>query len=162
MVKGSAGRDQGEHSMIYMGVGCLYLKLASRKNRPTGSLMKRTCWCKEDASTCPVHVLGAHVKTMEDGVPLFKGFTRWNANFVLRERLRKVGVENAGDYRTHDLRRGHAQDLVESDAPLKEILRAGEWRSPAYLEYLDIQQLEDDFVVEAHMNESSGGEELCT
>ena len=58
------------------------------------------------------------------------------------------------------MRRGHAQDLVESEAPLKEILRAGEWRSPAYLEYLDIQQLEDDFVVEAHMNESSGGEEL--
>ena len=33
---------------------------------------------------------------------------------TLRFILGQIGVERANDYRTHDLRRGHAQDLVES------------------------------------------------
>ena len=30
----------------------------------------------------------------------------------------------------------------------------GEWRSPTFLDYLDIMQLERDAVIEAHMDES--------
>ena len=42
--------------------------------------------------------------------------------------------------------------------PLHKILEAGEWRSPAFLDYLDTNELEADAVVEAHMDESSGEE----
>ena len=35
----------------------------------------------------------------------------------------------------------------------------GEWRSKGFLAYLDSDQLEDDAVVEAHLDESSGSEE---
>ena len=56
---------------------------------------------------------------------------------TMRFILVQMGVEQASDYRTHDLRRGHAQDLVESGAPLATILAAGEWRSPAFLAYID-------------------------
>ena len=35
-----------------------------------------------------------------------------------------------------------------------QILTAGEWRSPAFLDYLDIYRLESDMVVQAHMDES--------
>ena len=41
-------------------------------------------------------------------------------------------------------------------APLWQILAAGEWRSPAFLEYLDKHKLEVDAVVQAHVDESDG------
>ena len=34
-----------------------------------------------------------------------------DANKMLRVVLEAIGTENAGTYRTHDLRRGHAEDL---------------------------------------------------
>ena len=40
-----------------------------------------------------------------------------------------------------------------------KILEAGEWRSPAFLNYLDINKLEADVVVQAHLDESDGDPE---
>ena len=45
---------------------------------------------------------------------MFGCVTAANALSTLRFILTQMGVEQASDYRTHDLRRGHAQDLVES------------------------------------------------
>ena len=42
--------------------------------------------------------------------------------------MRELEVVDAMKLRTHDLRRGCTQDLVDSGASLVEILRAGEWR----------------------------------
>ena len=50
-------------------------------------------------------------------------------------------------------------DLVASGAPLWEILGAGEWRSPAFLQYLNLHKLEESLVMQAHLEESdSDGE----
>ena len=88
--------------------------------------------------------------------------------------LTGIGVCEPEKYRTHDLRRGHALDLQLSGeeharcllriarvlqrcmlgAPLWEILAAGEWRSPAFMKYLDLHRLETDVVVQAHVDES--------
>ena len=35
------------------------------------------------------------------------------------------------------------------------ILAAGEWRSPAFLKYLDMHRLETDVVIQARMDEES-------
>ena len=59
-------------------------------------------------------------------------------------------------FRTQDLRRGHALDLQLSGAPLWAILSAGEWKSPAFLQYLDMHRLETELVVQAHLDESEG------
>jgi hypothetical protein len=48
------------------------------------------------------------------GSKFFGGATAANALCTLRFILGQIGVERVTDYRTHDLRRGHAQDLVES------------------------------------------------
>ena len=45
-------------------------------------------------------------------------------------------------------------------APLWQILAAGEWRSPAFMEYLDKLQLETDVVVQAHVGESDDEDEV--
>ena len=120
--------------------------------------------------TCPVHQLGGMLKSA--GQPLFAGITAATALVALREMLEGLGVSDAASFRTHDFRRGHALDLQLSGAissglvqvvvasaccsgaPLWQILAAGEWRSPAFMEYLDKYQLETDVVVQAHVGES--------
>ena len=46
------------------------------------------------------------------------------------------------------------QDLLEGGATLAEILRAGQWKSAAFLKYLDLEALEKGAVVVAHMDVS--------
>jgi len=143
-------------------------------------------------------VLGPLVEQRGPGKRLFPGITAASALTVLREMLEVLGVQEARSYRTHDLRRGHAKDLQVSGglspspfaccnarsglvpcagAPLYEILAAGEWKSPAFLAYIDMHRhvlwpqlvhgvavlwagrLETDMVVEAHMNDSESDTE---
>ena len=73
---------------------------------------------------------------------------------TLRNCLTALGVEQAGQYRTQDFRRGHAEDLRASGAPLRAILEAGEWRSPAFMSYLNVELLESEMVLQAHYDES--------
>ena len=122
-----------------------------------------------------MHQLGGLLSEF-NGRQLFEGITAANALVALREMLEALEVPNAASYRTHDFRRGHALDLQLSGAlvfslrvfcvlwlllcraPLWQILAAGEWRSPAFMEYLDKFQLETDIVVQAHVGESDDEE----
>ena len=88
-----------------------------------------------------MHVLGELLNDRMDGEKLFPEFSTTGVLKLLRSILEGLGVEKPGAYRTHDLRRGHALDLQLSGASLYDILKAGEWRSPAFLQYLDIEQL---------------------
>ena len=49
------------------------------------------------------------------------------------------------------------QDLRRNGARLGEILRAGDWKSPAFLQYLDAEQLEMERVAEGQLDD-----ELCS
>ena len=132
------------------------LVACDRKNKERGSRLVRGCWCRESMATCPLHVLGPVLDTCETGHEIFPGITPASALSVLRDVLDKLGVDDAWAYRTHDFRRGHAQDLIESGSPLSVILAAGEWKSPAFLAYINEHFLERDVVVNAHMDESDG------
>ena len=103
----------------------------------------------------PVACIGTLVDACPEGEPIFRGISRAAVLAALRRLLGEIGVADAGLYGTHDLRRGHALDLQLSKAPLWKILDAGGWRSPAFLKYLDMQQLDRDLVVQAHIAESS-------
>ena len=75
----------------------------------------------------------------------------------MRLLLEAVGTNNAHLYRPHDLalRRGHAEDLRLSGAPLWKILAAGEWRSPAFLSYMDIHKMEIEMVMQGCLDDES-------
>jgi hypothetical protein len=103
-------------------------------------------------------VLGKYIQPLADGCPLFQGTTKYSALVTLRRRLAALGISNADAHRTHDFRRGHAQDLQESGSSLREILSAGEWRSPAFLQYLNLEKLEHDMVIQAHIDDSEDDE----
>ena len=85
-------------------------------------------------------------------------FDSRSALAVLRGWLQHLNIENATWYRTHDIRRGHARDLQAAGAPLSEILKAGEWRSATFMNYLDMVDLECDATLQAHLDESSDEE----
>ena len=106
----------------------LVLKLRRRKNKPAGSTLIRGCWCRECKASCPVHVLGPLVASCgigERGFPglycgashhlcicfLGAGINAAEALRTLRRMLELLGVEDHKNYRSHDLRRGHAKDL---------------------------------------------------
>ena len=94
--------------------GELVLRLARRKNRPAGSRIRRGCWCRQSASTCPVHRLRPVLESVGEGAKLFEDITPAKAIKMLRGALAALGVPRAAQYRTHDFRRGHAKDLQES------------------------------------------------
>ena len=72
----------------------------------------------------------------------------------LKRRLRCPKVKAADAYWLHDLRCGHAQDMVDNGGRLCEILKAGEWSSPAFKAYLDLDAVEQAVLVEAYLDES--------
>ena len=63
-------------------------------------------------------------------------------------------VASAYEHVSHDFRRGHALDLTLKGARLNVILAAGEWSSPAFMLYLDLNKVSTEAVVEAHLEES--------
>ena len=69
-----------------------------------------------------------------------------------------MGVPNAQLFRSQDMRRGHAKDLQDAGKSIKEILSAGEWKSPAYLKYQDLDKYEHDIILSAHLDDSDGDE----
>ena len=73
-------------------------------------------------------------------------------------------MPGAETYRLHDFRRGHARDLQASGANLATILAAGDWKSPAFLSYIDKVELENEAVAELHLDahlEDSSDEDVC-
>ena len=152
-----AAKNEGQvssQSVITLAGDELVLVLQRRKNKPNGSRLVRTCWCRECTRTCPLHVLGPIVTAQADSSQLFGGISAADALSALRHMLKSIGVLKCGDYRTHDLRRGHALDLQCSGAPLWVILEAGEWTSPAFLKYLDLHRLDTELMVQAHAGDS--------
>ena len=109
--------------------------------------------------TCPVHVLWPWVEKFPLGAAPWERTSVGMALTRLRHGLELCAVQGADRYRTHDLRRGHARDLQLKGASLYEILNAGEWKSPAFLSYLNVAELERDAVIEAHLDESSSEDE---
>ena len=50
-----------------------------------------------------------------------------------------LGIPDAEKYILQDFRKGHAGDIRARGGTLREILEAGEWRSPAFLRYFDVK-----------------------
>ena len=155
LIKGSAGSTSvtlppGVHSAVELCSDAVVLRLARRKNRPHGSVLRRHCWCHQSTDTCPVHVLGKWLDGHVAGARPFDALSAGVALPCLRRRLGLLGVAHPYAFKLHDFRRGHAQDMLEKGSKLRVILAAGEWTSSAFTAYLDTCDLESRAVLEAH------------
>jgi hypothetical protein len=93
-----------------------------------------------------MHVLGAFFRELPSGVRPLERLKSAQVLLALRNLLVELEIPNAHVYRTHDFRRGHAEDLKHCGARLYEILAAGDWSSAAFILYLDRERLERDAV----------------
>ena len=61
----------------------------------------------------------------------------------LRRRLMLLGVHTLSEYGLQPLRRGHAQQILDDGGTLADVLKVGQWASPAFpchLDYCDVEQ----------------------
>jgi len=59
-----------------------------------------------------------------------------------------AGIVNAEQITTHAFRRGMAQDIVNSGGTLATLLKAGDWHSKAFFQYLRESHVQDQAIAE--------------
>ena len=95
IMKLCSGELQGQKPLIYLKNEQVHLRLPRRKNKPFGSLLKRSCWCSTCSKTCPVHVLWEFMSQQHDYCSPFKGISKHTALRDLRGILQTLGVADA-------------------------------------------------------------------
>ena len=154
----------GMHSKVVESVdkegrAQIVLHFASRKNRPAGASIRRRCLCECDPSLnrppvlhylCPVHALMGwrHAHGNAASGRVFPAMNYSSFIRVLRAHLRALAVPDSHTFTTHGFRRGTAQQMLREGSRLGEILAAGDWRSPAFIQYLEKADVEEAAVLD--------------
>ena len=130
------GLQHGVNGVVWMFNQEVHLRLRRRKHRPNGSWLRCKCSCDECVLLCPVHFVGVYVAQTNVGTPLLN-FTVPQCVNAIKRALTLLGVENARCFSLKAFRAGHATELAKKGTPIGQILKAGEWRSSAFLRYVD-------------------------
>ena len=126
--------------------------LPKRKNQLRPTSIFRTCWCKACDRTCPLHVTGKFVNEIPRGERVFPSLSKEVMLQGMRAMLAALGVDQAALYRTHDLRRGHADDIRALGGNQHDLCKSGDRKpgSKGYLPYLWREQMAMELCHEAH------------
>ena len=143
------GLPPDTHSGVWVdNDGTLCLKLARRKNRPNGSTLRRPCTCgTRGRQLCVVHRTQAWLASRQVAQPLWS-FTPDTALKALRRMLTLSGVPVADQFTLKAFRAGKATALAVQGKSLGTILQAGEWRSSAFLSYVDTDTVDQAQLLE--------------
>ena len=137
--KSSAGDSRLWHSQIQLSESEVVIHLRTRKNCPDGASLLRKCSCTgvaEEDLWCPVHAIKAQLESLPADGPRSKplwSFSWSEITRFLKDTCQRLFSMDPG---WHAFRRGMAQDLLDAGSTLTMILRAGGWRSSAFLRYL--------------------------
>mgnify|MGYP001391707445 FL=1 len=87
---------------------------------------------------CVVHMLwDKFLANLPDGAHPWAHISAGTARARLHRILDVLKVPSAKCYGTHDFRRGHAEDMRKSGCTMAEILAAGQWKSAAFVRYIN-------------------------
>ena len=127
----------GRHSAVWAQNDRLYVRLQRRKNRSHGSLLTRRCRCSTLASdVCVYHRALFFLQRFTVGDCLFD----FNHQKFLKDVRRFsviLGMPHASDITFKSFRAGKATQLAAQGVSLGDIVNAGEWKSNAFLRYVD-------------------------
>ena len=154
---GRCGRVEnsvGWHSAVVLGSKKCKIHLRKRKNALNGATLELTCICVQaPCPLCPVCFIRAQLKSRGRNADasslVFPENISRHAD--LKRRATQLGLEVAG---WHAFRRGAPEDLVRSGYPIGFILKAGGWRSGAFLRYTSAEALDTRAVTEAFLSNS--------
>jgi len=132
----------GRHSSVYVSEDelTLAIRFQKRKNRPSGSYLRRPCTCKATTPQfCVVHRVMRWIKEQDlsDGDRLFS-VSGTSAARKLGRYLTLCGTAGAEAYTLKAFRAGRATEMAALGFTLPAILEAGEWKSRAVFNYVDI------------------------
>jgi len=138
----------------------IQLYLASRKNNPKGSKLKRGCVCKKNKFNimCPVHIILKYVRetkitTSGRVFPFsYDSFTRKMKFFASVTQVEKYEALSSKAFR-----RGAAIWMIQQRNPLANVLEAGGWRSSAFLHYI-LKDEVDELILFTELAEHSDDE----
>ena len=115
----------------------LNLKLQSRKNRPQGSHLLRQCRCEDiGIQCCAVHRMAVRLQRTEVGSKVW-GFKEAALQVEIKRSLAALKHPTAEQFSFKAFRAGRATELAQLGYSLSFILQAGEWKSSAFLRYID-------------------------
>ena len=133
------------HSVVHTLGKKVEIVLRTRKNSPGGAVLRRSCICKDAPDVlCGSCALAAQVRhhSSSGRGPRDRIFGLDPAQCLrlLRDICSRLGLPSPS---WHAFRRGMASDMLASGSSLSAILRAGGWRSAAFLRYLRSQDLDE-------------------
>jgi hypothetical protein len=152
--------------------GELHIRLARRKHRPRGALLRRRCCCGKSPFTgetdsrfvphiaiCPVCCFKTQMELGQyrEGERLFQ----FSSSQFLAQFKKRSSFANCALLRTKSWRSGMATTLVAGGAALGTVLDWGQWKSKAFLDYVSKDSLDTQaFISSVVANEESDAEEL--
>ena len=136
--------------------GALVVRLRRRKNRPNGSMLKRKCLCNVNAALCPPCVMKPLLAEKEVGERLWF-ISAHEAVTVLQGLMQKGGRKDWASFTLKTYRASSATSMASEGNSLGTILNAGEWRSAAFLRYVD-EEMVDGATMLANTIDSSDAE----
>ena len=145
----------GRHSAVWVDRAEIVVRLRSRKNKPHGATIRRGCSCllgQFGSALCALHTIGPRLAGLSRGAKLFPHWCVKGGSplrFSLHRRLAQLDVQQPQTYGLQSFRRGHAHQIMLDGGTLADVLKAGQWASPAFLLYLDRADIEHFAVVQA-------------
>jgi hypothetical protein len=140
LVRGSPAACHGLppacHSGVWIAADKIHIRLRKRKHRASGSWLKRACTCSECPLLCGIHFAGQYVMTKPIGEELF-GFSQAQFTHAIKRALTLLEIPGASTFSLKAFRAGRATELALKGVPIGKILQAGEWKSSAFLRYID-------------------------
>ena len=137
----------GEHSSIDFDSQSVKITLMRRKNVRHPTTLTRSCCCKTSGKRlCAFHRLLAWKQSASEQSTQVFSLSKQQFIATVRELAMEVGIEHANKVGTHAFRRGMAQDILDVGGSLAVLMRAGDWRSSAFLTYLRDSQPQEKAV----------------
>jgi hypothetical protein len=152
--RGLLPTDSNWHSQISLYDDCAEIRLRRRKADPQGLLLLRRCVCQTQSPLlCGVCSLKAAIASQqaENAHPSLPLFHRLEPRSALRVFQQAAALCSAPTPTWHSLRRGMAGDLLRAGVTLAEVLRAGGWRSAAFLKYIQRRDIDARADAELHL-----------
>ena len=107
---------------------------------------------------CVVHRVQRYLPLLEDGSRLWD-FTPAQTVQTLRRVLGLLSVKSSQSYTLKSFRAGRATELAAQGRSIGDILRAGEWRSAAFLSYVDADAVDERQLLESTLENSDADSE---
>ena len=134
------------HSAVRHNENTIWFHLRSRKNWPNGATIARKCICNSKRHVlCALHALIHFVqRTQRPASEKGRLFQVTYPKFLreLKHDLAALGVPKAMFFTTKCFRRGSAMEILKRGGNLATVLKAGQWRSHAFLNYLEESEID--------------------